>query len=315
MKTPKHWQNKNLLATALLPAGCLYALATWCRMRFIRPRKISVPVICVGNLTAGGSGKTPVAISLAKILQQAGKKPFFVSRGYGGQKQHILVDSQHHTPAEVGDEPLLLAMAAPTVVDRERFEGAELAVQNGADVIVMDDGFQNPSLYKNKSFLVIDGAAGMGNLWPIPAGPMREFLSQGIKRADAVILLGEDKHNLLPKFNGLPIFRGDVTAVKPICDKPHAIAFAGIGRPQKLYQSLEDCGVNLVKTVDFPDHHFYRRNELEKLIAEAAELNAALFTTSKDMVKIPADLRYHFQVLEIAVKWQDEPALKQFLLK
>ena len=315
MKTPKHWQNKNLLATALLPAGCLYALATWCRMRFIRPRKISVPVICVGNLTAGGSGKTPVAVSLAKILKQAGKKPFFVSRGYGGRLKHILVNPARHTPFEVGDEPLLLAAEAPVVVDGNRFEGAELAVQNGADIIIMDDGFQNPTLYKDKSFLVIDGAAGMGNLWPVPAGPMREFLHQGLQRADAVIMLGEDKHNLLSRLGGLPVFRGDVVPVRPVCDKPHAIAFAGIGRPQKLYQSLEDCGITLVKTKDFPDHHFYNRSELESLIKEAGKLNAALFTTSKDMVKIPADLRPNFRVLEITVKWQDEEALRRFLLR
>ena len=189
-----------------------------------------------------------------------------------------------------------------------------MAIQNGADVIIMDDGFQNPSLYKDKSLLVIDGAAGMGNLWPVPAGPMREFLLQGIKRADAVIMLGEDKHNLLPKFNGLPVFKGDVVPVKPVCDKPHAIAFAGIGRPQKFYQSLEDCGITLVKTKDFSDHHFYSREELMQLINEAKELNAALFTTSKDMVKIPADLRPNFNVLKIAVKWQDEAAIKRFLL-
>ena len=204
---------------------------------------------------------------------------------------------------------------APVVVDGNRFEGAELAVQNGADIIIMDDGFQNPTLYKDKSFLVIDGAAGMGNLWPVPAGPMREFLHQGLHRADAVIMLGEDKHNLLPRLGGLPVFRGDVVPVRPVCDKPHAIAFAGIGRPQKLYQSLEDCGITLVKTKDFPDHHFYNRSELESLIKEAGKLNAALFTTSKDMVKIPADLRPNFRVLEITVKWQDEEALRRFLLR
>ena len=314
MKTPVHWKDKNIIAAALLPLGCLYALVTWLRMRFGRPRKTCAPVICVGNLTAGGSGKTPVAISLARLLQQVGKKPFFVTRGYGGRLQHIMVDLARHTPQQVGDEPLLLAAAAPTVVDKERFEGAEMAIQNGADVIIMDDGFQNPSLYKDKSLLVIDGAAGMGNLWPVPAGPMREFLLQGIKRADAVIMLGEDKHNLLPKFNGLPVFKGDVVPVKPVCDKPHAIAFAGIGRPQKFYQSLEDCGITLVKTKDFSDHHFYSREELMQLINEAKELNAALFTTSKDMVKIPADLRPNFNVLKIAVKWQDEAAIKRFLL-
>lgn len=315
MKTPKHWQTKNLLAMALYLPSCLYAAATWCRIKFNKPKKVKVPVICIGNLTAGGSGKTPVAISIARILKQAGKSPFFISRGYGGTLQDVIVNPNHHTPQQVGDEPLLLSAEAPVVVNHKRYDGACKAVFQGADVIIMDDGFQNPALYKDKSFLVIDGSFGMGNLCPIPAGPMREFLSCGVKRADAVILLGEDKCNILPRLKGLPVFKGEVVPVRPDTDKPLAMAFAGIGRPQKFYQSLEDCGISLIKTVDFPDHHFYTRDELRRLIDDAAGLNADIFTTSKDMVKIPADMRAAFKVLNIDIKWQHEEALKDFLLK
>lgn len=315
MKTPKHWQTKNLLALALYLPSCLYAAATWCRIKFNKPKKVKVPVICIGNLTAGGSGKTPVAISIARILKQAGKSPFFISRGYGGTLQDVIVNLNHHTPQQVGDEPLLLAAESPVVVNRKRYDGACKAVFQGADVIIMDDGFQNPALDKDKSFLVVDGSFGMGNLCPIPAGPMREFLSCGLKRADAVILLGEDKCNILPKLKGLPVFKGEVIPVKPDTDKPLAMAFAGIGRPQKFYQSLEDCGISLIKTVDFPDHHFYTRNELQQLINDADGLNADIFTTSKDMVKIPADMRAFFKVLNIDIKWQHEEELKNFLLK
>lgn len=313
MKTPKHWRTRNFLSTVLYLPSCLYALATWCRVKFIKPRKVSVPVVCIGNLTAGGSGKTPTALSLAGFLKGLGKHPWFVSRGYGGSLQGAIVDETVHTPAEVGDEPLLLNCAAPVVVNHKRYEAACMAVDNGADVILMDDGFQNPVLYKDMSFLVIDGAVGMGNLCPIPAGPMREFLSQGLKRAQAVILLGEDECGILPKLKGLPVFRGDIVPMKPKLATARVVAFAGIGRPQKFYQSLQDCGLILVKTVDFPDHHFYTRTELEALIAEAKAQDAALITTSKDMVKIPHDLQPMFNVLEIGIKWRDEAALLSFL--
>ena len=313
MRTPKHWQNMNFTAGALYLPSCLYALATKLRLKFHKPKKANVPVVCIGNLTAGGSGKTPVAISVAKILKQMGKAPFFVSRGYGGSLFDVVVDRNKHSPNDVGDEPLLLANEAPVVVNYKRFDGAVKAVANGADVIIMDDGFQNPGLYKDKSFLVIDGNVGMGNLCPIPAGPMREFLSDGLKRASAVILLGDDKTGILSKLGNLPVFRGSVVPAFPKEVKKQSIAFAGIGRPQKFYQSLKDCKVNVVKTIDFPDHHFYDRKELQSIIDEAQKLEADIFTTSKDMVKIPADMRNYFKVLEIEIKWQDETKLKNFL--
>lgn len=315
MKTPQHWQNKNWLAAALYLPGCLYAAATWCRLAFCHPKKTKAPVICIGNLTAGGSGKTPVAISLVRILKQDGKNPFFISRGYGGKLQDVVVDLTKHTPQEVGDEPLLLAAEAPVIVNRRRYEGACKAIAHGADIIVMDDGFQNPGLYKDKSFLVVDGSFGLGNMCPIPAGPLREFLSQGLKRADAIILLGDDKCNILSKIGKLPVFRGTVVPALPQNVRRPVIAFAGIGRPQKFYQSLNECGIDIVKTFDFPDHHFYSLDELQSIIDEAQLLQADIYTTSKDMVKIPQDLRSYFKVLEIEISWQDEDALRDFLLK
>ena len=313
MKTPNHWQDKNFLANLLYLPSCLYAFATWCRISFNKPQKVCAPVICVGNLTAGGSGKTPVAVSLAKLLKQKGKNPFFISRGYGGKLKDVIVDVKHHSSTEVGDEPLLLAREAPVVINPKRFEAAKKAVENGADIIIMDDGFQNPQLYKNKSLLVIDGAFGLGNTYPIPAGPMREFLSEGIKRADAIIMLGDDKTNILSKLKDLPVFYGTVTPVRPQTKRGKSVAFAGIGRPQKFYQSLEDCGVNVVKTFDFPDHHFYSEDELSNIINCAKSLDADIFTTSKDMVKIPVSLQSNFKVLEIEIKWQDEKAISKFI--
>lgn len=313
MKTPGFWQDKNLVSDLLLPFGIIYNLVTRLNILFSKPRKTDRPVICIGNLTAGGTGKTPVAVSLAAILQKLGRKPFFVSRGYGGTLKNVIVDPQKHSAAEVGDEPLLLSRQAPVVVNPDRYAAAQKAVTAGADIILMDDGFQNPGLHKDLSFLVFDGGFGYGNGRGIPAGPLRESLHDGLKRAQAVIIIGKDRHNLAQKFSFLPIFKGTVTAQKPSSTNRRAIAFAGIGRPQKFYDSMKEQGFELLKTVDFPDHHQYSAEELNLLIKEADQHQAALYTTAKDFVKIPAELQKHFQVLEIEIRWEKQDELEKFL--
>ena len=315
MKTPNHWQTKNILALSLFLPSCLYAFATWLRIKLTTPKKVKVPVICIGNLTAGGSGKTPVSISIAKMLKQSDKNPYFISRGYGGNLSDIEVDINLHSPIEVGDEPLLLAKEAPVIVNHKRYEGAKKAIAEGADIIIMDDGFQNPALHKDKSFLVIDGKVGLGNMFPIPAGPMREFYSQGKKRAHAVIILGEDKTHVADKFNDLPIFYGEVVPQAPQTENKNVIAFAGIGRPQKFYDSLKNCGLNVIKTFDFPDHYLYKSDDIKKIVETAEDLGAEIFTTSKDFVKIPALYKNKIKVLEITIKWQDDKKLKEFINK
>lgn len=313
MKTPGYWKNKNIFSSILYPFGCLYNLATRLNIRFHKSQSINKPVICIGNLTAGGTGKTPVAVSIATLLQSLGKKPFFVTRGYGGKLKDIIVNQQIHSATEVGDEPFILSRQAPTVINPDRYQGAKKAVENGADIIVMDDGFQNPGLKKDLSFLVFDGGAGIGNGFGIPAGPMRENLTEGLKRAQAIIIIGEDKHNLKQRFSALPVFEGSVVPCPVVIDNPKAIAFAGIGRPQKFYTSLHEIGFDLKETYDFPDHHHYRIKELKNLIDRAETLGAELYTTAKDFVKIPADLQNRFKVLEIEVKWSDRNALLDFL--
>ncbi len=314
MKTPSFWQQKNIISTLLSPLGYVYGWATQFRIKHGHSGHISRPVICIGNITAGGTGKTPVAISIAKLLQQQGKHPYFVSRGYGGRLKGVIVDKQKHSAAEVGDEPLLLSRQAPVVVNPDRFKAALTAVKNGAELILMDDGFQNPGLHKDISFLVFDGGFGIGNGRIIPSGPLRETLENGLKRADAVIIIGKDKYNLSEKVNKLPVFKGKVVPVPPQTASKKAIAFAGIGRPEKFYTSLQECGFELVKTINFPDHHQYTENELKKLINQAQKENAELFTTSKDFVKIPVALQSNFQVLEIAVEWERPEFLSKFIL-
>jgi tetraacyldisaccharide 4'-kinase len=312
MKTPKYWQSNSFVSKLLTPLGKLYGLATALRLKIKKSKKAAVPVICVGNITAGGTGKTPVSISIGKMLATAMYHPIFVTRGYGGKLQNVLVNNKKHTARDVGDEPLLLSEQAPVVVNADRYAGAKLAVREGADVVIMDDGFQNPTLFKDLSFLVFDGNYGIGNGKIIPAGPLRETFDDGIKRADALIILGKDKHNLSER-SKLPVFFGHTEVVQTATTKNDVIAFAGIGHPQKFYRTLQSQGLNIVETIDFPDHHFYQKKELEQILHRAAEMNADVYTTSKDFVKIPISMQKYINVLEIAVVWDEPEKLTAFI--
>lgn len=313
MKTPEYWQSNSFISKLLSPLGWLYGSLTQLRLKIKKSPKAEVPVICIGNITAGGTGKTPVSISIAKMLATEMFHPFFVTRGYGGKLQDVMVNNKKHTAHDVGDEPLLLSKQAPVIVNANRFEAAQKAVEQGADVVIMDDGFQNPSLHKDLSFLVFDGHYGIGNGRIIPAGPLRETLQDGVKRADAVIIMGKDKHELAQKC-GLPVFFGHTEASQSSIDgSQDVIAFAGIGHPQKFYHTLKQQGFNVVKTVDFPDHHFYTRDELDKIIAEAKKLNAQIYTTGKDFVKIPALYHNDINVLDVAVVWDNPEKLVAFI--
>lgn len=314
MKTPEYWKNKNLISMLLAPLGFVYEGITHLRFKIKKGYKAPVPVICIGNITTGGVGKTPVAIEIAKILQKRGKNPFFISRGYGGKLKGVLVDFNKHRPEDVGDEPLLLAKVAPTVVCPNRKEGAKIAVERGADILIMDDGFQNPSLKKDVSLLVFNGQMGIGNGKIIPAGPMRESLSSGLKRAQGVIFIGKDKSNLISKIS-LPVFKAEIKEEKPVQNTRPILAFAGIGYPQKFYDSLIKSGLTIAKVCDFPDHHFYTLEELQKLIQKAQKKNLDIYTTAKDFVKIPSDLKKYFYVLNINAVMEDENALVDFLEK
>lgn len=312
MKTPKYWQSDSLISKILTPIGWLYGWLTQLRLKLKQAPHVEIPVICIGNITVGGTGKTPVSVSIAKMLETDMYHPFFLTRGYGGKLQHIIVNTRKHSAAEVGDEPLLLAQQAPVIVDADRYKGVQLAIQEGADIAIMDDGFQNPSLHKDLSFLVFDGSYGTGNGKIIPAGPLRETLDNGIKRADALIILGKDKHGLAERCK-LPVFFGHTEAIQTSVSNNKVLAFAGIGHPQKFYHTLKQQGFDVVKTIDFPDHHFYTKNELEKILQQAEGLQADVYTTSKDFVKIPPSLQKYINVLEIAVVWDTPDELLSFI--
>ena len=313
MKTPEFWQQNKLPAKLLTPLGELYALATKLRLKFKKSKKINIPVICIGNLTAGGTGKTPTAISLALMLQNAGVYPNFISRGYRGTLHQTQVNPLVHTAQEVGDEPLLLARIAPTFINSDRYQAALMAQNNQAECIIMDDGYQNPSLYKDLSLIVIDGTTGFGNKKCIPAGPLREHIKDGIKRAQAALIIGEDIYNLAQTLP-LPCFKGKIKPILPDLKTNRVVAFAGIGRPQKFYISLQELGIEIIKTFDFPDHHRYTVEELQAILNYATEHQTQVITTTKDFVKIPTDLQPHFQVLEIAIHWENADELQTLIL-
>lgn len=306
---PDFWTKSGSLSDFLLPFAWGHTGIALARRMLVRSKHMRVPVLCVGNLVAGGAGKTPVVLSLVQILSAAGQVPHILSRGYGGSLPGpVLVDPDRHSAAEVGDEPLLLAQAAPTWIGRDRVASAEAAISQGASLLLLDDGFQNPSLHQDLALLVIDGEYGLGNGRVIPAGPLREPARHGLARAQAVIVMGDDKNNL--PLAGKVVLTARVVPcdATPLTGKK-VIAFAGIGIPQKFFATLKKAGAVLVGEHGFPDHHPYRDTELADLAREASEKRAALMTTEKDLVRLDRRWRQKITALKVAVVWDDRAAL------
>lgn len=302
MRAPAFWQREGLLPRLLSPLATLYAAAT--ARRVARPGwRAPVPVLCIGNPGAGGTGKTTVALDLAARLRARGRHPAILTRGHGGTlPDPIQVDPARHTAAEVGDEALLLAAAAPTFRGADRALAARLALQHGADVLLMDDGLQNPTLEKTLSLLLIDGGAGFGNGRVHPAGPLREPVAAAAARCAAAILIGPDGTGALARLPpALPVLRARLVSAPP---PPGALlAFAGIGRPEKFRETLQAAGAQVSRLVPFPDHHPYTEADLLPLLATGA----TLVTTPKDMVRIPAALRPRITAVGVRLEWLDSP--------
>jgi tetraacyldisaccharide 4'-kinase len=286
------------------------------RRRLTTPVIVPVPVVCVGNLTVGGTGKTPVVLALARWLGERGARVHCLTRGYGGALAGPVVVDGRHDARAVGDEAMLLAATAPTVVSRERAAGARLAIERGAAIIVMDDGFQNPRLAKTLSLVVVDGAIGFGNGRLVPAGPLREPIATGLARADAVVLVGNDT-------SGVRARLGSALPIIPARLAPHdawnglrgrrVVAFAGIGRPQKFFDMVAAHGITLAARFGFADHHRYTDTDLDRLDHAATRADAVLVTTAKDAVRLPAAFRARITVLGVTLAW-DDPATPERLL-
>jgi tetraacyldisaccharide 4'-kinase len=288
MKAPAFWSKPvGWQAILLAPLHWIYGWLTVRRMRRMGQR-LPIPVIAIGNLTAGGAGKTPTAMAIAQYLIKQGQRPVFISRGYGGTLNGpVLVDAQAHRASDVGDEPLCLAAIAPTVVARNRAEGAALAQQHG-NIILLDDALQNADLAKSITIAVIDAKAGFGNGMVLPAGPLRAPLAAQWPHVDIIVLIGAG-HVALPPSK--PVFRAslvpDNAVIHRLASKP-VLAFAGIGRPSKFFEMLETYGLSLTGRHAFADHHPFSAGETTFLLNEAKRLDAILVTTEKDAARLRA---------------------------
>lgn len=320
MKAPAHWQaGRGGLAAALLtPVSWLYGAGAAMKQGFgPPPRQVPVPVICVGNVTAGGAGKTPVALDIAGRLSSMGLAVHFLSRGYGGRlKGPLRVDPAAHTAADVGDEPLLLAAAYPTWIGSDRGASAEMAVAAGAQALVMDDGFQNLTLAKTLSLLVLDGRFGVGNGKLMPAGPLREPLDAALARADTVVRIGADTCGIDARIGGhAPLLAARLQPGPEAAGMRgrRYLAFTGIGRPEKFFDTLEAAGVEIAGSAAFADHHPFTEREIADLRARAAGLGAGIVTTAKDIVRLAPQTRGGIDVLTVRLEWDDQGALDALL--
>lgn len=304
MKTPSFWyaNQSSIIETLLFPFAKIWGLETKRRLKK-KGYKSSLPVICVGNVTIGGAGKTPTCINLGKYYQSKGFRPAFLSRGYGAKiTSPIKVDASKHHYNEVGDEPLLLSQYAPTWVCPNRADGAKAIEESGeADIIIMDDGMQNPSLHKDYNILIIDGGFGLGNKKVIPAGPLREALSDNQRRVDIAMVIGDDIYHVAEDLE-VSVVQGEIKAQREMINKnEHYWAFCGLGRPSKFYETLRLEDIDVKATFDFDDHHPYSEKDITDLI-QAAQLNECLLiTTEKDKMRIPAHLRDEICYLPIRV--------------
>ena len=324
MRAPDFWGGgplSSLLSPLLSPLSLIYGMGVRLRFALTKPTRVGIPVVCVGNLVAGGAGKTPVALAIGEWFQAQGCKPHFLSRGYGGSLSGpVRVDAEYHHSHETGDEALLLSRIAPTWLSRDRPAGASAAAMAGADVVIMDDGFQNPSLNKDLSLLVIDGEYGIGNGRLIPAGPLRENMAKALSRANAVVVMGDDTAGVETRVENILVKRIPILGARLALKDGgkdwqgrKVLAFAGIGRPEKFFNSLRKAGAEVVVARAFPDHYPYDEGEVAALVETAEAAGAEPVTTAKDAERLPVNVQDRVRVFRVHVQWQDEAALARLL--
>lgn len=316
IKTPKFWynlENQGIIEVLLDPLSKVYSAIDTINRNNKKARAVNIPVLCIGNITVGGSGKTPTAIAIAKLLKDNNiyNTPFFLTRGYTGTNKKTRCVSVHDDPSETGDEPIILSRHCKTIISVNRYDGAKLAQANGADCVIMDDGFQNNTLKKDVSILVIDGKNGFGNSKILPAGPLREYPDQAYKRADMIMIIGDDSHGIsktIPEH--IPIFFADINPVQKSLNKldknRHYLAFAGLGMPSKFHDMLRSLGFTISEFVAFPDHHKYTLKDIQFLTEKSDKSGSILITTQKDILKIPEPFKNIIKVLDIELKIRAE---------
>lgn len=318
-ETPSFWYEKpNLQAWLLWPLSIAYNRAATLKMFSAPSAAVEAPVLCIGNFVAGGGGKTPTSLALVNALKARGYKPGFLSRGYGGRiNSATIVDVSKYNALDVGDEPLLLAKEATTVISADRIAGARLLVESGCDFVVMDDGFQNPSLQKDYSLVVVDSRRGIGNGFTIPAGPLRVAVESQLIKADAVLIVGDDTgaDQIIRQTarSGRPVYHSKLVMDKPSqWKKRSVIAFAGIADPEKFFESLRRVGANLTQIRPFGDHHYFHKDEISELLDRAKLMNSELVTTAKDYVRLLGMGKDHEKLAEqtsvvhVKLKFEDK---------
>jgi len=318
LKAPKFWYLKrdSLQSNVLYPFSLIFRLGTKIRNFVSKEKKTNLPIICVGNIVIGGAGKTPVALKIGNMLREGGYNPHFVSKGYGGLEKNNTLVQDWHSPKSVGDESLLLSEIAPTWIGFDRSKSFELASENGADCIVMDDGFQNPTLQKDFSIVVINGEQGFGNKRVIPSGPLRESINRGLSRTNLVITIGDISDTIKDKIpKHIPLIGANFKIKEDdIMLKGQRItAFAGIAYPEKFFNSLKLVKANIVDKISYSDHHIYSENDLLYLAEIANKNKSILVTTKKDMVRIPKNFRSLVKTIDGFIQLNDEKLLFEIL--
>jgi tetraacyldisaccharide 4'-kinase len=323
MREPAFWYRPRSPKSHLLsPLGALYGAITARRMAR-QGFDAGIPVLCVGNYHVGGAGKTPTVLALTKLLRELGETPVVLSRGYGGRLHGpVMVDRERHTAADIGDEPLMMVRDVPVAVARDRLDGVALAKSQGATVILMDDGFQNPVLLKDASLIVIDSERGLGNGKVFPAGPLRAPLKGQLSRTDALVLIGDghaaDHVAAEISARGKPVLRArlkpDAAAVAQLFGK-RVLAFAGIGDPERFFRSLRASGIEVARTRPFADHHMFSRDELLALAADAQREQLILVTTEKDLARLRGrdDVPDGIVPFAVQLEFGDPVKLKQLI--
>ena len=320
---PSFWRKKNnliekIIIFILLPFSFLYFLISKIDRKIKKTNKVGIPVICVGNINTGGSGKTPFVIYLANLFKKKKINAHIVSLGYLGKlRGPIQVNVKEHSSKDVGDEALLLAKETNTWISKNRFEGALMATLHGADVIILDDGLQNYSLHQDLKIIVVDGGFGFGNKFLLPAGPLRESVNSGIKKSDMLILFNKDENCIEKEIkNKIPIIHGNSKIKKfTKLKNKKIIGFSGMGRSEKFYSSLKEKKLNILKFFSFPDHYSYNKKKIDGLINYAKKNNAILVSTLKDEQRVNFNQRKKIFFLDLEIEIKEEKSLINFFKK
>jgi len=325
IKTPIFWYDKSffskLKAYLLIPLSIIWIIVSRIKVILSHPYKSKLKVVCIGNLTIGGTGKTPFAINVFKLLKNMGHNPAFLTRGYSGGNHGPLEVKTNHTHFEIGDEALLLSNVGTTIVSKNRSSGAKFIENDDRNfnVIIMDDGLQNNQLHKDINILLIDKNRIFGNEYCIPAGPLRESISYGIKKINTIILTGHNEENFNLNYKiikNIPVFNSKIVIENlPKIKKNDVLAFCGLANPLKFYKTLEENKFNVIKTRSFPDHHKYTNEDISNLEKDAKKEKLQLITTQKDYVKIESKNKNLINVLPInlILAKKDEAKFKSFL--